>query len=157
MNNITTITTTLGEFLAAHLPADSTVQKIAHGKLVFDQPSETKYYGSITLPPGPWEILDFASKLTEEQWRGIAAPLWNGYYDYTLINEPVGNYKRLVKDTATESGHSLLKSHGIHLVNPLGAKPKPFSYVKWEVQARSEQEWQSAQEKVYDPLILKAR
>jgi hypothetical protein len=63
-------------------------------------------------------ILGKATDLTEEQCAGIVSPLWNGFINYLLINEPVGNYKRLVKSTAKDSFSSLMESMVYYSVNP---------------------------------------
>ncbi|SFE55466.1 hypothetical protein SAMN03003324_00876 [Pedobacter antarcticus] len=72
---------------------------------------------SIELP-FDCKILGKATDLTEYECAGIVQPLWNGFMNYLLINEPVGNYKRLVKETTKESFDSLMQSLGCYPVNP---------------------------------------
>lgn len=61
----------------------------------------------VNLPNGKWQYIGSPSKVTEKQWRGIVDyPV----YWSTLTKQYEGN--------ATESGLSLLKSHGVILENP---------------------------------------
>jgi hypothetical protein len=106
----------------------------------------------IGLPEGDWQIIGLRDSLTEEQWKGIVEPVKFGMFMICFRDYEKEGY---MFGLPSQSGHSLLKANGVYQSNPLGEKPRPFSYVKWGVQARAEQEWQEAQEKVYNPLILK--
>lgn len=95
MNNITTITTALGEFLAIKHPIHAVNFKCIDRVLFYephweDGKSES---GSLILPPGPWEILDFASKLTEEQWQTVVGRS-HGWFDRFM--ESRGYFKHRV-------------------------------------------------------------
>lgn len=81
MNNITPITTTLGEFLAIKLPVDANTIDIEGDRLYYWATFEgVQYLDFITLPPGQWQIMDFRDSLTEEQWRGIVDSILD--FDY---------------------------------------------------------------------------
>lgn len=145
---ITPIITTLGEFLAVRLPEGADKCKVSElylGYQWLEYPDRTGCT-KIPLPPGSWEILDFASKLTEEQCGSI--------------NPDAGKLSGFT--TNKENFVALLKSHGIYLVNPLGeTMPNTMMYHKGEEKAAEQifkavqQKWQSAEEKVFNPLILK--
>lgn len=61
----------------------------------------------IDLPPGPWRTVGRAKELTEGQWRGVVPVLPSGIR-WANYEHP----ERLLL-SATESGMSLLRSHGI--------------------------------------------
>lgn len=64
----------------------------------------------IDLPPGPWRIVGRAKELTEEQWGRVVNCFGaNGYFNYEVGTQ----YIEALLPTATESGFSLLRSHGI--------------------------------------------
>lgn len=66
------------------------------------------------LPPGTWRIVGRALELTEGQWRGVVPVLPSGTR-WANYEHP----ERLLL-SATESGFSLLRSHGIEPeTNPL--------------------------------------
>jgi len=109
-----------------------------------------------SLPQGNWQILGLSTELTDEQWIIIVEPLWNGFKNYLLVNEPVGNYKRLVKETAKRSGESLLEANEVYSTNPISdEKPKPESYVVHEEWLIDCARWEEAKENVGSWLILK--
>lgn len=161
----TPIKTTLGTWIACKVPDDAydfeiyEKESLPTALIVYTKHEHFKpgLPQPIVIPKGEWGIVGRAWELTEEQWKGIVAPLWNGFYNYLLINEPVGNYKRLVKETATESGHSLLNANGIYQSNP-HTKPDEDDYSFYtHVNLSVQEEWQQAQTKVYNPLILKLK
>lgn len=162
---ITTITTTLGEFLAIKIDKGVKVIAIESDLLIVSQPHRPDYEDYILLPFKGLEILDFASKLTEEQWRGIVPDSGGKIFDYDHTHYPsYPNYltidhpfDSMFVNTAMESGHSLLKSHGIHLVNPFNHTIDLTKEIGSEEYNHYRELWQSAQLKVHDPLILKAR
>lgn len=73
---------------------------------------------AIQLPEGDWIVLGMANKLTNDQWEEVAKrkSIYSGLvvFKYWNYNHPHG----YTFDTATESGHSLLKSKGLHVSNP---------------------------------------
>lgn len=64
----------------------------------------------------PLVFISKLSEITEEGASKIVDELWNGYKNYNS-DGMVGNYNRLVKNTAIESLRSLLKSKGITELN----------------------------------------
>lgn len=113
-----------------------------------------RYFDWNTRSEKPLTILGRANELTEEQWREMVErhDLYEGelYYNYE------GD---IFFTSATPSGHSLLKSKGLHVENPfrnpdatnvLGASPSGSDY---EVLDELREQWQSAQE-LTNPLIL---
>lgn len=61
----------------------------------------------------PVEKICEGSELTEEIAKGLVEILWNGFKNYNE-KEPVGNYNRLVVNTALESFKSAIESKGYH-------------------------------------------
>lgn len=89
------------------------------------------------------------SEITEEGASKIVDELWNGYKNYNS-NDNVGNYNRLVKNTAIESLHSLLKSKGIHLFE------NPYDVYDMSTWHDANEAKQKAEEKTfYNPYIFK--
>ncbi len=58
---------------------------------------------------GNYQIIGLAKDVSEEVAAKICDQLWQGYLNYILKDGNVGNYKRLVLKTATESLSSLIK------------------------------------------------
>lgn len=107
----------------------------------------------VKLPAGyKYTVLGRASELTEEQCREIVEQVssWGNIYfrNYAFPNSFSESF------TADESFQSLLKSNGILLKNQLH-KPTTDNNLIWIDSVLMEQ-WQEAQSKVSNPLILKA-
>lgn len=66
----------------------------------------------IQLPPGTWRIVGRAKELTEEQWRNVVRKVFDSPTLYADFSNSLGiTYMPMFP--ATESGFSLLRSHGI--------------------------------------------
>lgn len=160
---ITTITTTIGEFLAIKVPKDAEGLSITYNatrswlRYTSEFAPKYRHLCNLELPSGQWDIIDFASKLTEEQCALIVPheieteyPEIGSPYDYPVYE---GGH-----DTATDAFAELLGAKGIHYINPY-EEPCELDILCFGLDEfnRNVAEWQSEQEKVYDPLILKAR
>lgn len=112
----------------------------------------------VMLPPGQWEIIGRASEIDESGWQKIVENISfvkiPKYRNHEVPEKPFGS--------ATEAGHSLLRSKRIFLFNPYGEeKPSCILMPAFTSEYIEEQEkvkqWQSAQELVCDPIILKMK
>ena len=68
------------------------------------------------FPPGQWSIVGIASSLTEDMWKGILPQVRGGFAGhlagYKDYNDNGLSMDKAPLKTATESGLSLLASHG---------------------------------------------
>lgn len=84
------------------------------GKLWFD---------GLILPKGNYQIVGLAKDLTEEQWEEIVERDGFYYIERDVVKSCWKDYRtndeNLVQFSATESGHSLVKSHGFQNNNCL--------------------------------------
>lgn len=74
----------------------------------------------IDLPSSHWKLLGQFSQITEDQWKEIVESDYRGYKHYWKDNGFVPRGFNHRYKTATESGLSLLRAHGVVLENPLG-------------------------------------
>lgn len=169
---ITPIITTLGEFLAVRLPEVATEPRLEYNlqhkywSIQYKLPDEPGFTcsGSMVLlikdfggrkkypQDGELILLDFASSLTEEQWRGIVDSILDFDYEKNLYYKnycPEPFQSEFSYTTAADSGHSLLNANGIFKENPYG------NYSQAIIDKIDYEAWQSAEEKVFNPLILK--
>lgn len=102
-----------GVFLLVEVPED------AYDFVIDDD----LYYKKAGVPcvknlNGQWEIIGKGNEITEEVWRGIVEELHGHFLEYDRTSEyyTVGLdkiYGKTYFNTATESGHSWIKSHGM--------------------------------------------
>lgn len=98
--------------LAVKLPEGAMLPYIHRNRLLFDLPKCE--CDMIKLPEGNWQLLGIATEIPEEVWQGIVESRWDYYKNYLCPKDGnVGNYKRLVCITATESAMSFLSAHDI--------------------------------------------
>ena len=92
-------------------------QEIRYNKMV--SPGKFKAV-PIQLPPGNWQIVARASEITEEQAKGIVERFkssWGTFYypEYPLEKTQGARRTKPGYDTAIESLHSLIRSHGMEV------------------------------------------
>lgn len=169
------LNTGITDLLIVDVPTSATGFDILPDRLSFDyMEDDIRMPDYIPIPEGyKYTVLGKVSELTEEQCDLIVPKI--------DIDDPTCGFERFMTDdefarhdrveacsTATESFHSLLKANGILLDNPLGKKPirtTPFmndgyysDLDRVEIDAYNAElkDWQEAQSKVSNPLIIKA-
>lgn len=106
-----------GYLLVDDLPRDAK-DFVIDGELFF----KAHFFGlnsisrMVKLPPGQWEIIGKGNEITEEVWAQILVKedlYWEmSYRRYPEPGQELA-FQEHIADTATESGHSLIKSHGM--------------------------------------------
>jgi len=151
-----TIKTTKGTFILVEVPKGSSefhIKKRDNGIIALSYFIETR--GFIDLPAGNYELIGNPFEFSEEQWMEIVH-----YFKYSGLYQNYNDGNFAFK-TATESGQSWLRANKIYRENPLGEKPNHYDYsdddcqTDWTQFYIDEKEWQSAQEKVSEWVILK--
>lgn len=140
--------------------SDLTRPKVGIVDLYFDM--KDGEYESVVIPQGNWKGKHF-KEMSEEECAGLVRQYggkifdydpkyYSSYPDYEFTNHP---FESKFFDTAIESGHSLLKSQGILLVNP-HEHPIYKGTMEEELFIHLESEYDEAQSKVKNPLVIKA-
>lgn len=114
------------------------------------------YYDAFSLPDGNWQLLGKLPDISEEQASTIV--------EYFTTDEDFGKevvfrdyLEKTFHGTALESLDSLLEANGVLFENPLGEKPKQInasigglSHKRYEYNKKKLNDWEDAQEKVFD-------
>lgn len=152
------IQTPAGKILCVKVPIGSYNHYIdKSGNINYQWDNHVKE-GSYMLLGGysKWQILNTASKLTEEQAKEIVEYGIGYYRDYSAKE-----FNLMCFDTALESFKSLMTAEGIYTENPYGDKPgyieengqfdaNEIEYLNQEARIK----WQQAEENTGEWLIL---
>lgn len=106
--------------------------------------------------PKPIKLICKGSELTEEIARDLVNPLWDYYKNYLESDSSdVGNYKRLIKQTALESFISAIEAQGYYWGENLIEKPTMEKYGWYSANSQEEESgwmYEEGEEKYYEAL-----